>query len=58
MGVYGAGVHPFDMAGRNRADRETLFMPVGYSPWVFLALSAAFLAFHNSHAWIVYQRNY
>jgi hypothetical protein len=36
---------------------KPFFMPVGYSPWVFLALSAAFLAFHNSHAWIVYKRN-
>jgi hypothetical protein len=34
------------------------FLPVVYSPWVYLALSAAFLAFHNSHAWIVYKRKY
>ena len=36
----------------------TLFLPVGYSPWVYIALSAVFLAFHNIHAGIVYKRNY
>lgn len=37
---------------------DTLFLPVGYSPWVYIALVTAFLVFHNMHAWIVYKRNY
>lgn len=37
---------------------STLFLPIGYSPWIYILLSAAFLAFHNIHAWIVYKRNY
>jgi len=37
---------------------DTLFLRVAYSPWVYLALSAVFLAFHNIHAGIVYKRNY
>jgi hypothetical protein len=35
---------------------DSLFVPVRYSPWVYIALSVAFLAFHNLHAWIVYSR--
>lgn len=37
---------------------NTLFLPIPYSPWIYMALAAAFLAFHNTHAAIVYRRNY
>jgi hypothetical protein len=36
---------------------DTLFLPGGYSPWVHIGLSAAFPAFPNIHAWVVYKRN-
>lgn len=35
---------------------RSLYLPVGYSRWEYLALSAAFLAFHITHAWIVHAR--
>jgi hypothetical protein len=35
---------------------KKLFVPVPYTPWVYVALSAAFLMFHNLHASIVYRR--
>jgi len=37
---------------------DTLFFRVAYSPWLYIALSFLFLAFHNIHAWVVYKRNY
>ncbi len=35
-----------------------LLVPVPYTPWIYVALAAVFLAFHNTHASIVYRRNY
>jgi hypothetical protein len=35
---------------------DSLYLPVAYSRWVYIALSAAFLVFHNAHAWIVHAR--
>ena len=37
---------------------KTLFLPIPYTPRIYVALSAVFLAFHNTHAAIVYRRNY
>jgi hypothetical protein len=33
-----------------------LFLPVPYTPWICIALSAVFLVFHNTHSAIVYRR--
>ena len=35
-----------------------LFLPAPYTPWIYIALSALFLVFHNTHAAIVYRRGY
>jgi hypothetical protein len=35
---------------------DSLYVPIPYSPWVYVALSVAFLTFHNLHVWIVYSR--
>jgi hypothetical protein len=35
---------------------RTLYFGDFYRPWMFLALSLVFLAFHNAHAWTVYSR--
>ena len=37
---------------------RSLLLPIPYTPWIYVALSAVFLAFHNAHAAIVYRRNY
>jgi hypothetical protein len=37
---------------------DKLFLPVPYSPIMYIALTIAFLAFHNLHVLIVYRRNY
>ena len=35
---------------------QPLIAHIRYLPWVFLGTSAAFLTFHNLHAWLVYRR--
>jgi len=35
---------------------DSLYLPLPYSPWVYVALSVVFLTFHNLHVWIVYSR--
>ena len=35
---------------------NAFFPPIPYSPWVYIALSGAFVTFHNLHVWIVYSR--
>jgi hypothetical protein len=35
---------------------ETLYFGKMYRPWMFLAFSLIFLAFHNAHVWGVYSR--
>lgn len=35
---------------------DSLYAPIPYSFWVYVALSVAFLLFHNLHVWIVYSR--
>ncbi len=35
---------------------DSLYVPFPYTPWIYIGLSAAFLAFHNLHTWIVYSR--
>jgi hypothetical protein len=35
---------------------DSLYVPIPYTPRVYIGLSAAFLAFHNLHTWIVYTR--
>ena len=35
---------------------DSLYAGAAYRSWMYLALSAAFLAFHNAHAWMVYLR--
>jgi hypothetical protein len=37
---------------------DSLYLPVPYSCWVYIALSAAFLVFHNTHAWMVHARTF
>ncbi|MGA2349589.1 MAG: hypothetical protein ABSF70_04075 [Terracidiphilus sp.] len=35
---------------------DSLYVPIYYSPWIYIGLSAVFLIFHNLHTWIVYTR--
>ena len=35
---------------------DTLFLRVPYRWWFYLLLTALFLAFHNTHVWLVYAR--
>lgn len=35
---------------------NSFYFAVPYTSWMYVGLSAAFLAFHNLHAWIVYTR--
>ncbi|MBV8049619.1 MAG: hypothetical protein JOZ80_00440 [Acidobacteriaceae bacterium] len=35
---------------------DSLYLPIAYTPWVYVALSLAFLVFHNLHTWIVYSQ--
>ena len=37
---------------------DSLYVPIPYSRWVYVALSVAFLLFHNLHVWIVYSRTH
>jgi hypothetical protein len=37
---------------------DKLFVDVPYKPWIYIGLVIIFLCFHNTHASIVYSRNY
>ena len=37
---------------------DSLYAGGVYRSWMYLALSAVFLGFHNAHAWIVYSRHH